>query len=282
MTAEDIIQQILSKHPELSRDQILENLETEKNKTGGLIADETLLRLIAARHGIEPTQRSIIRNLSISHLVPGLNDVTVTGRVVVAYPPRTFKGEKTGKFANLIIADKDATIRVVLWNDKVDLAESGDLKAGQIVCFSHGYTREDRKGKVELHLGSKGQIEIEPENVRADEYPCIGEFSTKINKVTPAHSIIHIAGTVKKVFPASTFTRSDMSTGTVMRLTLKDETGEIPVVLWNEKAEEIGKNVQVNANLQLINAKVKENGNGKLEVHVNAYTHVEISAMLDL
>ena len=281
MTAEDLIQQILAKHPEVSRDQILENLEVAKNKTGGLIADETLLRLIAAKYGVEISKHRAIRKLSISHLVAGLNDVTVTGRVVVVYPPRTFEGKRSGKVANLMIADKDATLRVVLWNDKVDLVESGGLKAGQVVCFSHGYTREDREGKVELHLGDKSQIEVEPENLKADEYPSIGKFATKINEITAAHSNIHLAGTVKEVFPASTFTRRDMSTGTVMRLKLADETGEILVVIWNEKAEELEKSLKVNAGLQLVNAKVKENGSGEFEVHVNSYTYVEVSERLD-
>ena len=282
MTTEDIIQQILLKHPELNRNQILENLETEKNKTGGLIADETLLRLIAARYGIEIIKRRVYRKLSISQLVPGLNDVTVTGRVVVVYPPRTFKGERSGKIANLIITDKDATLRVVLWNDKANLIESGELKAGQVILFSHGYTRESRKGEVELHLGSKSQIEIEPKNLNADEYPSIGKFATKINKITEAQKNIHLAGTVKEVFPSSTFTRSDMSIGTVMRLTLADETGEIPVVVWNEKAEELEKSLKINAKLQLANAKVKSTSRGELEVHVNSYTYVEISKRPEL
>ena len=278
MTTEEIIQQILAKHPEVSRDQILENLETEKNKTGGLIADETLLRLIAARHGIETIQLKVIHNLSIKDLIVGLNDVTITGRVIAVYPPKTFTGERSGKVANLMIADKDATLRVVTWNDKVDLIESGELKAGQVARFSHGYTRENRNGEVELHLGGKSQIEVEPENVKADEYLSIYKFSTKIKEITAAQSNIHLAGTVKEVFTASTFTRSNMSTGTVIRIMLADETGEIPVVIWNEKAEELEKNLKVNANLQVVNARVKENGNGEFEVHVNSYTYVNVKA----
>jgi hypothetical protein len=55
------------------------------------------------------------------------------------------------------------------------------------------------------------------------------------------------------------------------------------VVFWNEKAEEYEKTAKVNAKLQLVNAKVKENANsGELEVHVNSYTHVEVSERLDL
>lgn len=281
MTREELIQQILSKHPEVSREQILESVEAEKEKTGGLIADETLLRLIAARYGIETVKRRAIRRLSISDLVAGLNDVTVTGRVIAVYPPRAFTGKRSGKVANLIIADNDDTLGVVLWNDNVDFVESGELKAGQIVRFSHGYTRKDREDKVELHMGNKSQIEVDPQNVKADEYPALGKFASKINELTAAHNSIHLAGTVKEVFPASTFTRSDASTGTVMRLTLADETGEISVVVWNGKAEEMEKAVKVNAGLQLVNAKVKENGSGELEVHVNSYTYVEVSERLD-
>jgi ssDNA-binding replication factor A large subunit len=283
MTAEEIIQQILSEHPETNRKQILESLEIERDKTGGLITEETLLRLIAARYGVEVFQKRTDRRLLISHLVPGLSDVTVTGRVVMVYPLKTFTGEKSGKVANLMIADKDATLRVVLWNDNVDLVESGELKAGQIIRFLHGYTREDRKGKVELHLGSKSQIEVNPQNVKEDEYPAIDKFATKIRMLSKAQSNVHVAGTVKEVFPVSAFTRSDMSAGTVMRLTLMDGTGEIPVVVWNEKAEELGRTVNVNAKLRLVNAKVKENSSsGELEVHVNSYTYVEVSERLDL
>jgi len=281
MTAEEIIQQILSKHPEVRRDRILETLQVEKSKTGGLIAEETLLRLIAARYGVEILQNRVYHRLSITHLVPGLNDVTITGRLLAVYPPKTFEGERSGKFANLLIADKDAVLRVVLWNAKVDLIESGELKAGQIVRFSHGYTRDGRKGKAELHLGIKSQIEVEPQNVKADEYPSIRRFATKISEITSACKTIHLVGTVKTVFPASTFTRSDTSTGTVLRLTLADETGEIPVVVWNEKAEELEKAVKVNAGLRLVNARVKEASNGGFEVHVNSYTYVEVSERLD-
>jgi ssDNA-binding replication factor A large subunit len=281
MTAEEIIQQILSKHPEVSRNQILETLQVEKSKTSGLIADETLLRLIAARYGVEIPQKRVYRRLSIAHLVPGLNDVTITGRVLAVYSPKTFEGERSGKFANLVIADTDAVLRVVLWNDKVDLIESGELKAGQIVRFSHGYTRESLKSKAELRLGSRSQIEVEPENVKADEYPFIGRFATKISEINSARKTIHLVGTVKTVFPASTFNRQDQSTGTVMRFTLADETGEIPVVAWNEKAEELEKTVKVNADLRLVNARVKETSNGGFEVHVNSYTYVEVSERLD-
>ncbi|MCX8153953.1 MAG: OB-fold nucleic acid binding domain-containing protein [Candidatus Bathyarchaeota archaeon] len=276
MSTEEIIRQILAKHPEVSRKQILENLEIEKNKTGGLIAEETLLRLIAARYGVEITKAQTKSRLQVTHLVPGLNDVTVTGRVIAIYSSKSFDGEKSGKLASIIIADRHFTMRVILWNAHAELIEKETLKVGQIVRLLHGYTREDHKGRVELHLGSKSQIEIEPEDAKTEDYPTIAEFATKISKINKTLREAHIVGIVKSLLPATKFTRGDMSEGTVLRFTLADETGETQVVAWNEKAEELTKILKINAKLLLVNARIRENANGKLEVHADASTYVEV------
>jgi ssDNA-binding replication factor A large subunit len=279
MSTEEIIQQILSKCPEISREEILERLKVEKSKTGKLITDATLLRLIAAGYGVEiPSERVYERKLSISHLVPNLNDVTVTGRVVAVYPPKTFEGKRSGKFASLMVTDKEGMLRVILWNDKVNLIESDELKTGQVTRFLHGYTREDRNGKTELHLGDKSEIEINPQSVRAGDYPSIREFATKIKEITKAHKNIHLVGIVKEVFPSYTFTRQDQSTGKVLRFTLADSTGDMAVVVWNEKAEELEPFLKKNVELQLVNAKVKSTSGSDFEIHVDASTYVDVSA----
>ena len=282
MTPEEIIQQILSKRPEISREEILEALKTEKSKTGNLIADATLLRLIAAKYGVEVSAGIVYdRELSISRLVPNLNDVTVTGRVVAVYPVRVFEGKKSGKYASLMIADKDGVLRVMLWNDKAGLVESCELKTGQVARFSHGYTREDRDGKVELHVGEKSMVEVNPHDVQAEDYPFIGEFATKIRDITAAHKGIHVIGVVRTVFPSSTFTRQDLTVGKVLRFTLADDTGEVTVVIWNEKAEELESCLKRNVAVELVNAKAKAASNGGFEIHVGSSTYVGVSAVAE-
>src|SRR5512143_632400 len=107
MSNREIIEAILKERPGVTEPQVLAALEVERNKTAGLIADATLLRLIAAQYGVG-VQRETISNpkLLISHLVPNLNRITVTGRVVAVFPVKTFEGEKPGKYASLLIADK--------------------------------------------------------------------------------------------------------------------------------------------------------------------------------
>jgi replication factor A1 len=280
MTTQDLIQEILQKNPLISQEQILQKLQAERNRTGGLLGDETLLRLIAAKFGVQVQQNTIHNSgiLSTSRLFAGLYDVTVAGRLIAVFPAKTFQGaEKSGKFATLMLADKEGILRVVLWNEKAELVERGELKAGQAVRLMHGYTREDRYGKTELHLGNKSQIEFEPEN-KADEYLSIEKFATKINTLNTMSGNVNLTGDIKKVLGESSFIRSDTSVGTVTRLTLADDSGEVTVVFWNEKVTELENTLKANARLLLVNARVKEGQNGGIEVHVDSNTFIDVQA----
>jgi replication factor A1 len=279
MSIEEMINYICTKHPEIPREQILEKLEEKKRKTGGLIADDVLLRMIAAEFGVEVKNNEVLTpTLTIRDLVSGLNNVTLVGLVVAVFSPRTFEGKRSGKYASLLVADRSGILRIVLWNDKTELVESGKIKTGQIIRLSHGYTREDRNGKVELHVGDKSKIEVNPSDVDAKNYRKTGKFATKIREITETYRNIrvNVAGNVKELFPASTFERQDSSVGKVMRFRLADETDEISVVVWNEKADEVEKNLRKDAEMQIVNAKVKEALSGGFEIHVDNETYLDI------
>ncbi len=277
MTAQDIIQAILAEHPELSEQQLLESLEQERARSGGLLGDETLLRLLAAKHGVEVSQQKAVFSniLSSGRLFAGLNDVSVEGRLIAVFPARSFNGaEKSGKFANLLIVDDDSILRVVLWNERADIVEGGELQTGQTVRLLHGYTRDDRYGKVELHLGNKSKIEIN-ENPQTT-YPGLEKFATKIREITNTFHNVHLAGMVKEVFGSSTFTKGDGVGGKVMRFTLTDGSGDATIVVWNEKVDELEKLLKPKACVNLINAKVKEQENGGFELHVDSSCVVQV------
>ncbi|MGD6806747.1 MAG: OB-fold nucleic acid binding domain-containing protein [Candidatus Bathyarchaeia archaeon] len=277
MTTQDLINEIKAKKPQVSEKQILEQLDAERTKCAGLLCDETLLRLIAAKWGVEVQQSTfnMCGVISSGRLFSGLYDVAVAGRLVAVFPAKTFQGqEKSGKFATLMLGDNEGLLRVVLWNDKAELVEKGELKAGQAVRFLHGYTRDDRYGKTELHLGDKSLIELQP-NEKSQQYPPIENFTTKIASLNPNSGNVHICGSVKAVLGKSGFTRSDDTDGVVLRLALRDDTGEAVVVVWNEKVDELEKQLRESSKLLLVNARVKEGKNGAFEVHVDSNTFVE-------
>lgn len=278
MAAEKTIEQILSMNLGISREELLEKLKMEKKRTNGLISDETLLRIIATEFGVKfPEREAINPELSIKDLIASLNNITLVGRIVAVFPTRAFKRNRSGKVASLLVADKSGILRVVLWDSKTKLVDSGDIEAGQVIRFCHGYTREDRNGSIELHIGDKSEIKINPYDVEAKDYPTIHRFATRIVEITQIHRSkkVNVIGKVKALLSASTFTRRDSSSGNVMRLILADETGEIPVVVWNEKVNELEKMLRKGAKLQIVNAKVKKAIIGAMELQIDAETYVE-------
>ncbi len=274
---EDIINQIITLCPMVSKDQILKRLEKEKQKTGGFISEIILLRMIAAEFGCESARNKVdIPVLMIKDLLPGLNDVTVVGRILAVFSTRTFSGAKEGKLAGLLIADRTGFLRIVLWNEKTDLIDSKTLKVGQIARFSHGYTREDSGGRPELHLGDRSEVEANLEGVKESAYPSILKFSTKVGDLASAvkNKRVNVVATVRKIFPPSTFKRQDSSEGKVVRFVVGDDTVEVPVVVWNEKADEMEKILKVGDVLQVVNGKVKKGLGDGVEVNVDGSSYI--------
>ncbi len=278
MTTESLIKEMQTKNPQLSKEEILTQLEAERTKYGGLLGDETLLRLIAAKLGVQVQQNTFGNcgsgSISSGRLFRGLYDVNVSGRLMAVFAAKTFQGqEKSGKFATLMLGDDDGLLRVVLWNDKAELVERGELKAGQTVRFLHGYTRDDRYGKTELHLGDKAQVEVLPEEKSG--VPPVEKFTQKIGDLNSNSGNVHICGSVKAVLGKTGFTRGDTD-GVVLRLALRDDSGEAVVVVWNEKVDEVEKKLRDCNMLLLVNARVRDGRNGGVEVHVDSNTAIEV------
>jgi len=277
MSTQEIIQEILRQNPLMTEQQIQAKLDSERARTNGLLSDETLLRLIAAKNGATVQQNHFANSgvMPTNRLLPGLHDVTVAGHLIAVSPPKTFQGaEKSGKFATITLLDEGGLLRVVLWDERVELIEKGELKPNQTVRLLHGYTKQDRYGKTELHLGKKSQIEIEsPE--KAKHYPPIERLASRISSLNAASGNVLVLGTVKAVLGKNTFSRPDGGDGIIMKLTLTDESGQVTVVVWNEKTLEL-QNVKTDTKLQLVNVRVKDAQNGGVEIHVDSNTSIQI------
>jgi replication factor A1 len=184
------------------------------------------------------------------------------------------KNGTEGQFGHLFIADRTGTLRILLWNDKAELVREGKVKQGQIVRVLHGYVREARDGQLELHLGQRGELEINPPDVTEGNYPKIESFMEKIGKIAKKKKKASVIGNVQSVSQVTVFQRSDGTEGKVARVALSDATGMVTVVFWNDKVDMLN-GVAVGDRLQVIDAKVKERVEGQLELHVENRAYVE-------
>lgn len=277
MTVEQMIEHIISRCSAISKEEVSDRLELGRRKTGGFISDEVLLRMIAAELGVEVHNGNGISvlGLSAADLVPNLNSVTVVGRVVAVFSPKAFNGSRSGKFASFLIADKSGLLRVVLWNDKTCLLESSGVKVGQVVRVLHGYTKEGRSGKVEVHVGAKAEIEMDPEGVDANEFPDASKFTVKIGSISHTAGRVNIEGAVECLGESSVFDRQDSSVGKVLRFVLVDESGKLPVVVWNEKVDELERMLVNGVGLRLVDVRVKKGLGEGVEAHVDSGTYAE-------
>lgn len=277
--SEIIIEHILAQHAELSKEEIIEKLNQEKNRTGGLISDETLLRVIAAQEGVSVPGTDLIgvEMLSSKDLIPGLNNITVEGRVIGVFPAKSFNNRKSGKVASFLVCDDTGILRIVLWNDKTDLIEAAEIKPGQIVRISHGYTKEGRSSDVELHVSKRSEVETNPKNTCNRQYPDAKKHLVRISEAASLNgkATINVAGTVSQVFATSAFTRQDLSMGKVKRFSLRDETGEIQVAAWNEQVDQLEASLKQGMGLLLINARMRQSVNGEVELHIDSGTYSE-------
>ncbi|WP_433625869.1 single-stranded DNA binding protein [Halomicrococcus sp. NG-SE-24] len=166
---------------------------------------------------------------AVDDLSLGLSDVNLRGKLLDTDTVRTFDRDdgSQGKVSNLTVGDETGRVRVTLWDERADLAE--ELDPGISVEVVDGYVRE-RDGSLELHVGNRGAVEEIEEDV---EY--VPE-STDIADLELGDTA-DVAGVVRSADPKRTFDRDDGSEGQVRNVRIQDDTGDLRVALWGEKAD---------------------------------------------
>lgn len=276
MGLEKIVEQILSSRPDLARQDIHKMIEKKKEGAEEFFTDETAARIVASELGVEILQKPIQLEILIQDLVSGLNDVTVAGRVITVYPTRTYtrRDRTQGKLARLLIADRSGTLKVVLWDDNTALVETGKVEQGQIIKVSHGYVREGLDGKMELHLGSRGNIQISPPEAAETGYPPLKRWIKKVAEIKEEGGPITIEGTVSTIPAVRQVVTSRNEEVAVASFELRDETGKILFSAWRKLAEVVG-GLSVGTRIKIKNAYVRKGFAGHLELTSRYFTSVD-------
>ena len=166
---------------------------------------------------------------SIDSLSMGQSDVDARGIVLGTESIRTFDRDdgSEGRVSNLSLGDETGRIRVTLWDEQADRAE--ELDTGTAVEVVDGYVRE-RDGSLELHVGDRGAVEEIDDEI---------DFSPETDPIDSVEieTTVDIGGVVRSVDPKRTFDRDDGSEGQVRNIRVQDDTGDIRVALWGEKAD---------------------------------------------
>ncbi len=270
-----IVGDILSKRRELSQEQILALIDEKKKEGRGLLSDEGAARLVAEELLIQ-TRGTDLGRMQVKDLVSGLNDITISGRVLMTWPPQQFQRRDgtPGRVMRILIADKSDRVRCAIWDRHVDvLSRAGNLQA-KVLRIGHAYTRQGLSGDTEVHAGDRSSIQIDPEDMPKADLPEFGDLFTPLGKLTAGASQVNAIGVVQSDTRYYTFAKEERA-GSVLRTIVADESGSIPLVAWNERAEEL-KELKIGDIVQMLNGRVRLDKNARLELHVESRSQIQL------
>ncbi|MEW5896789.1 MAG: OB-fold nucleic acid binding domain-containing protein [Nanoarchaeota archaeon] len=240
--------------PELEK-----KIKEKINELSGLISEEGAAHIIANELGIQLFPKGEGK-LKIKEIYAGMREVGTVGKVVRKFEVREFtKEERTGKVCSIILGDETGTIRVVFWNEQVELL--ANVKEGDILQIKDAYVRENNNDR-EIHLGSRGEVKINPlgESIGLVKQSTSYERK-KIGQLQEDNAAAEILGTVVQIFDLRFFNvcpecnkRVIESEGGfmcsdhgavlprisyVLNIMLDDGSGVIRGVFWREQTESL-------------------------------------------
>ena len=274
---------VMKQKPELGADQIKEMLEEKKRKVGaGYLTDQGALFLVAADLGI--SFDSVPRNQAgLKDLYVGAKDVTVVGRIMNVYPIYTFtRRDSTEQTATrtVVIYDKDARVKVKLWDKLVNVPDEMGLHSGDMIKISKAYVKAGLDGKPIINLGSYGVIE----NIQNDpSIPPIGSLVISVDDVKMPVDSAAITGVVNVNPRISDFVnaRGEMSKSLQLQLSSESGARSLRAVIWNVDEARLPKVFKTGSKATVVGVRIKpgnpQYGNGDLEIHGDEGTILQFS-----
>lgn len=194
MESYDLLIDRISKASGLPKEEIEKRVDEKKSKLSGLISKEGAAQIIAAELGVNFENQE----LKITELTPGMRKVNVVGKIINIFPVREYeKNGRSGKVANMILADETGNCRVVLWDvNHIALIETEQIGVGSVVEIRNASTREN-----EIHLSSFGEIKIVNrviENVQTTMTKKVEE--KELSKIVNGESV-KVRGVIVQIFP---------------------------------------------------------------------------------
>ena len=115
-TVDELIEKILAQRKDLTREQIQSLIEAKKLDFEGLLLDQGAARLVAEELLVE-TEPVAVPSMKVRDLVAGLNNTTLSGKVVSIEPSRDFVRQdgSAGRVLSVVLEDETGKVRCAIW-----------------------------------------------------------------------------------------------------------------------------------------------------------------------
>jgi hypothetical protein len=283
-----MIEVVLQKKPDIRAEDVRELIDEKKRKIGaGYLTDQGALFLVAADLGIS-FENNQTTQTSIKDLYIGANDVNLSARVINVYPVRKYTRRDTNEEVQnrtLTIYDKDSSIKVRLWDQHVSFPEEYDVKPGDLIKISHGYTKSGLDNKAIINLGSKGIIEKSSSSSTNDdnlEIPSLDAISKTVDEIKEPVDNIIVTGVLSSNPRVSRYVNFRNEQGKSLHIPLSNEEGTktIRSIIWNINEDKIPGIFTQGSKIKLIGVRVKQGNpqysNEEFEIHGDEGTIIQV------
>lgn len=265
----------------LSKKEIQSLVEEKKEELKGLISDEGALFVIAKELGVEVSgeNQELLNEieLNISDITLNMKNIVLVGRIKDIFNLNSFKKSngEVGYVGAFKLHDNTGDIRIVLWDDQVNVFKDERFEKNEIVKILNGNAKQGRYGGIEIHIGRFSKIILAPEDVDYKKYPKIKEEFKLINEINEKLGSISIEGKVMNRSPVRDFTRKDGQNGKVSSLTIRDSSGKTRISFWNDDIDKIEKiDIGDFISLSSLNPRKSNFTEGQIDLHATSWTQI--------
>lgn len=270
----------------LSEEEIKNQIREKLTEFQGFMTKEGALYLIGKENGIDlyssdPQIQEEIEELidyndftiPISDVIEGMRNIVIAGRITEINKKRNFikKDGTPGRVASFVICDKSDYIRVVLWNDQIEIMDNQYFQKEEIIQVIGGYSKRGMNENFEVYLSRQGKLLLAPEDVVLPEVeqirPLIAvkkkgvKSPTKqtIEEIYKKEGFIKLVKGIVQIEMFKELTLKNGNKSFLLKLILSDDTASIKVNIWGMKAVEAMKIINNGDWVRLTNVVIKEN-----------------------
>jgi replication factor A1 len=177
-------------------------------------------------------------------------NIFVEGKVLNIGQIRTFNKNdgSEGKVGNFTIGDDTGKIVVTVWNEKTEFLDTLDIDEN-LLLKNVNAKYNDYSKKVELQFGDSSIMETSQKDINYTE------SFTAIDQLEVG-SMCSVKGNVIDIGPIREITKDDGLSDVVGNIQVKDDSGEVRVVLWGSNTE-LMKTMSLTTPISIIDAFVK-------------------------
>jgi ssDNA-binding replication factor A large subunit len=285
MNIEDTIKRIIE-HTGLSREEIKAEIDKQIQKLSNLIDEEAALIIVAKTLGVDLKEQQEEANLEKDQPIGGLkanSSASVIGRVVEISALRNYnkKDGGQGSLVPFLLEDNSGLIRAIIWDQNTQVLNETGFAKNQVIRIVNALVKESKMGGLELHIGNKSRIQIDPDNLDAKMVPSLKNRKiqfTPLDKISTNSPILHIEGVVTNIFSPKAFESKTGKSGTRSSITISKDNNNAYIVFWNDDTKKM-ETLQAGQLITITNLRPKKNFKDPTKIDLTATTESEITIM---